>query len=218
MKSTNARERINRKESYLMFELYQGAADSSEDRMPQPFASVSTMNARIGGLLTRYQEFTRDPDVAKQLYPWADRFVMGIPLPAWQRPSVWTLEQKQRFIASVWAEVDLGTFLVNSWFEYADAEHVGTQVNSDCLLDGQQRLTAIQEFITNGFWVPDGQGQPRYWRDLTRTERRRFASMKFAEAHIKSGDEAVLRMVYDLRAFGGTPHEASQRASGAVDG
>ena len=53
----------------------------------------------------------------------------------------------------------------------------------------------------------------RYWGDLPRVERRRFGLFHFARANIKSWDEQKLRLAYDLRAFGGTPHTEEQRAA-----
>ena len=83
---------------------------------------------------------------------------------------------------------------------------------SDVLLDGQQRLSAIQSYLLGEFAVPDAQGIACFWQDLSRVERRKFGSKVFSRAVVHSWDEDELRRVYDLRSFGGTPHQDHERA------
>lgn len=147
----------------------------------------------------------------QQQYPWAERFVMGMPLPSWQRPLVWTSEQQIRFITSIWEGVDIGSYLVNDIVEFDAPDRY--RKFSDIVLDGQQRLHAIQCYLQDLIAVPDALGQPRLWSELGRIERRRFGQFQFARATVCSWDESFLRKVYDLRAFGGTPHAPDQRAS-----
>lgn len=74
-------------------------------------------------------------------------------------------------------------------------------------------MSAIQSYLMNEFQVEDAEGIPRYWNELPNIERRRFAMTHFPRAEINSFDEKELRHVYDMRAFGGTPHTEDQRAS-----
>lgn len=184
-------------------------------RMPTASLDAKVHNLTVGELMGRLERFSRGEE-GPEMYPWASRFAMGYPLPAWQRPLVWTEAQKVRFIQSLWAGVDVGTYMVNDVYELVnDAQGDGChyQLFSEVLLDGQQRLTALEDYFYNRFAVPDAGGVPRYWQDLPRIERRRLSSLHFAKATVSSWDERYLRLAYDLRAFGGTPHTEAQRAS-----
>lgn len=192
------------------FEPYGGAAISSADngiRMPKPLINASTYNGTISAILLRFREFT---EAERDLYPWATRFVMGYPLPDWQRDLVWSQEQKIRLIESVWKGVGIGSFILNDIAEYDD--NGCFKKFSDLVLDGQQRLAAIEGYVTNEFPVLDFEGKPRYWEELPRVERRRFSNSTFPHLVIKSWDETFLKTVYDLHAFGGTPHKPNERA------
>lgn len=197
------------------FSRYDGAEQADETlRMPRDVLDARVSSLCLSEVIGRYERFLASPADGAAMFPWADRFVMGFPLPSWQRPLVWTQEQKMRLIQSIWAGVDIGSYLVNDQYEFVQ---LGTATPyfrkfSEILLDGQQRLAALESYLTNEFPVPDVQGIPRYWRDLPRIERRRFSSYHFARANIKSWDEATLRLAYDLRAFGGTAHTEDQRA------
>lgn len=182
--------------------------------MPNDVLDAKVSNLCITEVLGRFERFTVEGSEESSLYPWADRFVMGFPLPSWQRPLVWTSAQKVKFIESIWAGVDIGSYMINDQYEYVrNGSKKSIRLHSECLLDGQQRLSAIEGYVTNKFSVLDLTGKPRYWADLPRIERRRFSQFHFARANIKSWDENHLRMAYDLRAFGGTAHTEDQRAS-----
>jgi hypothetical protein len=190
---------------------------STEDsgiRMPKDQLDAKSQILCIGELLNRLEDFN---DAERAMFPWADRFVMGYPLPKWQRPLVWWPEQKVRFIESIWGGIDIGSYMINDVFEY-DKKYEGEKGRrfrefSDVILDGQQRLSAIEDYVLDRFAVNDSIGVGRLWSDLPVIERRRFCGFHFARSTIKSWDEAALRKAYDLRAFGGTPHTEDQRAS-----
>ncbi|MBI6727144.1 DUF262 domain-containing protein [Pseudomonas viridiflava] len=196
------------------FNRYDGVADADASiKMPEDIFDARATRLSIGELMLRYENFTKDPIAGAATYPWAERFVMGFPLPSWQRPVVWTMTQKLRFILSIWQGVDLGSYLVNDIWEYVADDKGVLREFSDVLLDGQQRLTAMEDYINNVFPVPDADGVPRYWRDLPQIVRRRFCNITFTKATVASWDEGMLRKVYDLRSFGGTAHTEDQRAS-----
>ncbi len=174
-------------------------------QMPEGEKNVRIWGSTIGELFVSLKEFDRD------LYPWASRFVMGLPLPSWQRPLCWSEKQEERFIESIWRGYDIGSYLINGAMEFTEDDT--SREFSDVLLDGQQRLTAIEHYISNAFQVKDGAGVPRYWGELPRNEQIRFRSTKFQRATIDSWDEQELREAYDRRSFGGVPHEESERAS-----
>lgn len=197
------------------FHRYDGA-DLVDDvnTMPQDDLSPATSRLSIGELLGRFEDFCNDPAYGAKRFPWAKGFAMGFPLPSFQRDLVWTTEQKTRFIRSIWAGVDLGTYLVNDVMQLiGDESDVVFREFSEALLDGQQRLTTLEQYVTNVFAVPDINGNARYWGELGRSERRRFCGVTFTMATIKCWDEAILRHAYDIRAFGGTAHKESERAS-----
>lgn len=68
--------------------------------------------------------------------------------PKFQRGSIWTQEQKEQLILSMLHGLPIGSFYVNTWWfdekeKRAKMDHV--------LFDGQQRFTAILEFLTGQF-------------------------------------------------------------------
>ena len=209
------------------FHRYADCGEQDSDvRMPTASLEATVHNLSIGELLGRLERFTTGSE-GPEMFPWATRFAMGYPLPDWQRPLVWTEAQKVRFIESLWAGVDVGTYMVNDVYAFVNlgargTHFVGEQGThykklSEVLLDGQQRLTALEDYLYNRFAVPDANGVLRYWKDLPRVERRRFSGQHFAKATVASWDETFLRRAYDLRAFGGTPHTEAQRASTTLD-
>lgn len=199
--------------SQAPFHRYSGAVDGAERRMPQDRISASTSPRQIGELLGRMEKFTAD-DTERKMYPWAERFIMGYPLAPWQRPVVWTAEQMSQFITSIWMDVDLGSYLVNDVVEYIPLNDgsLECQYLSDVLLDGQQRLSAIEAYVLNRVAVPDANGVPSYWSELSKVERRFFCNKTFSMSRVASWDEELLRHVYNLRAFGGVRHSEDQRA------
>lgn len=199
----------------IQFRRYDGASEVDNGiRMPVDILDARVSNLCISELLGRFERFTDPKSGERDMYPWADRFVMGFPLPSWQRPLVWTIDQKVRFIQSIWSGVDIGSYMINDQWELISTENGDFYREfSEVLLDGQQRLSAMEEYLLNRFPVPDADGVARYWSDLPKIERRRFGSFHFARGTIKSWDEGRLRLAYDLRAFGGTPHTEDQRGT-----
>ena len=199
----------------IVFRRYEGASDDSDSgvRMPRRTLDARVSACCVAELLGRYERFTKGGSDGADMFPWASRFIMGFPLPEWQRPLVWSREQQVRFIESLWAGVDVGSYMVNETYDFmkTDGKEHYTPF-SEILLDGQQRLASIEAYVLNEFGVPDIDGAPRFWSDLPRVERRRFGSIQFARANIKSNDEDELRLAYDLRSFGGTAHTEDQRA------
>ena len=199
------------------FHRYQGSENIPDvKRMPQTTIRANTTPRTIGELLSRFEDFCKDEEKVRSNYPWADRFVMGYPLPKWQRPLVWSQEQKIKLITSLWMEVDIGSYLINDVFEMVKVDDKFTdelKEFSDILLDGQQRLSAMQDYFTDQFSVPDKDGVPVRWSYLSKVERRLFSNQTFSRSTVQSWDEAELRRIYDLRSFGGTAHTEEQRAT-----
>lgn len=118
----------------------------------------------------------------------------GFHTPDFQRPLVWTVEQKIRFIESIWLELPIGV-----WVYHEDIK--------DCvqitLLDGQQRWDAIFCYVDGEFPVFGA-----YYKDLPQNEHFRFEQhCLFPAICIKSLSYEAQKDVYERLAYGGTPHE-----------
>lgn len=128
------------------------------------------------------------------------RTVMGFVLPSWQRGLVWTNDQKVAFIESAWRGIPLGTYTYNQAAMGSPLDYL--------LIDGQQRMSAIQSYIEDEFQVFG-----HFWSDLPKRDERRWGmTTVFASYVTETDDEAYLRGYYNLMNFGGTAHLESERA------
>lgn len=136
-----------------------------------------------------------------------ERLLMNLVLPPWQRPEVWTDEQKVRFIEGIFLGLGAGYYVLNS----PDWGKGGKPLPmAGWLLDGQQRITAIRDFLADRFPVF---GDVFYSSLDPVVARRRFLREPFPRIELDyTGDEAVLRELYNRLNFGGTPHTPDQRA------
>ena len=75
------------------------------------------------------------------------------------------------------------------------------------LIDGQQRLRAIQSYLDNEFPVFNF-----FWKELNGLEVRRFGNFPFAKTEIRESSEIKLKLLYNRLNFAGTPHTEDQRA------
>lgn len=123
----------------------------------------------------------------------------------YQRGLVWTLEQKQLLIDSIYNDIEIGKFLFryNSWkrMEREEAE-TGIMHSWDCV-DGKQRINTILEFIENKF--PDSNGN--YWDGLSGNAQRRFmnfGNLSYGELPESATDEDVIDNFLTLN-FTGVP-------------
>lgn len=145
----------------------------------------------------RKREYEKTPF---EMNPNGLRVVMGFPLPVWQRPLVWTMKQRIRFLESAWLGLNLGTFTYND--NYNDPEYDGL------LLDGQQRLYAVEQYLSDEFEVFG-----YHWSELSPPDTRRFGMNVHFNCFItNSNSETYMREYYDLMNFGGTAHTEDQRA------
>lgn len=117
-------------------------------------------------------------------------------LPPFQRPPVWTVEQKARFVESCWMKLPVGVFIYNRT-RNPDGPF------SNWLLDGQQRITALYDYMADAFPVFGC-----LFSELTEVDLRFWGmGTKFPCLETNLEDEDILREVYDRLAYGGTPHE-----------
>lgn len=188
--------------------LRDGARDVDTVKMPTKDIGTTDSPRDVQELLANLGRLEAD----RTMYPWAERFVMGYPLPHWQRKFKWDENQQRAFIDSIWRANTLSSYLVNDW-EMSDG--VTFDRFSNVLLDGQQRLFTIERFVTGELAVPDCKGSLRKWEELGLAERRRFARTVFTKSIVRIWDEALLCDIYNRRNYGGTPHLESERATPA---
>jgi hypothetical protein len=120
-------------------------------------------------------------------------------LPPFQRPAVWSLGQKIRFIESIWNGLPLGAYVVN---------RVLTPFSSpvdNWLLDGQQRITAIMDYVGDAFPIMGYR-----WSELTKQDQMQFGMTPMSCLETQLTDIDQLRDIYDRLAYGGTPHEPKE--------
>lgn len=136
--------------------------------------------------------------------PRGERMVMGFILPSWQRGLVWSKAQKIAFIESAWRGIPLGTYTYNQ-------ATLGSPLDN-LLIDGQQRMSAIESYLNDEFPVFGWR-----WSELTDADRREWKlTIIFANYMTTSEDEDFLKSYYDLMNFGGTAHTESERATPSV--
>jgi hypothetical protein len=164
-----------------------------------------SMQTSLHGLMKERDRLNQILDSAG----YTGRRVMGYKLPVWQRPAVWTEDQCMRFIESIWLGVGLGAFMVN---DNQDMEL------SQILLDGQQRLMAIERYWRGEFAVQGDDGIAYYWNDLTEQEQRHFYRIPFPWVETRYNTDDELRAAYDRHNFGGTAHGFDQRATSSIVG
>lgn len=130
-----------------------------------------------------------------------ERTLLKFVLPPWQRPEVWEDARKRRFIEGIFLGLGTGIFVVHQpdWLPGGAMKPMG-----GWLLDGQQRMSAIRDFVHDELSIFDG---VRY-NDLDLiTRRRRFLRQVFPHIEIKyTLDEARLKTMYERLNFGGIPH------------
>ena len=168
-------------------------------RIPSEMLKFSESGIQIGEIILSTHGYTADD------YPWAKRMLGKYPIPQWQRDSVWTLEQKVSFIRSAYFGFDLGSVVFNSWRENSDKKLVYL---SDIIIDGQQRIEAILDYVQDKFPVFG-----LYWSELTRGEQLRFKTRQLSRKTTRCFDEALLKEVYNHLNFSGTNHKESERAA-----
>lgn len=146
-------------------------------------------------------------DPPGQLRP-GERGILGLVLPAWQRPEVWDRRQQIRFVEGIFLGLGTGFYVTTAW----DWDSAGARLPlAGLLLDGQQRLGALRDFAAGVFPVF---GTTRFADLSLADKRRRFLRVPFPSVELSGTDEATLREIYDRLNFGGTPHTADQRAAG----
>lgn len=175
------------------------------DRMPRAERLGSEHETQVEFVLHTYAKFQAGTPIYMMDAP---RHVMGLGLPSWQREAVWDDAQCVRFLESVWKGVPLGFWILN----VIDSD--GPHPLEGLVIDGQQRLRAVQRYVDGEIQVPAEDGTPIGWNDLNTLERRRFGRARFPYIQTSLTDETKLQAFYDLYNFGGVRHAEHERAVG----
>lgn len=129
------------------------------------------------------------------------RTVMGFFIPTWQRGLVWEETRQVNLVESLWRGIPIGTYTYNV------SEEFGGRLDN-ILIDGQQRLNALQRYLDDEFKVFGHK-----WSELTKTDQRMFTSSRSFPCYVtRSENEQYLREYYDMTNFGGVAHTEDQRA------
>lgn len=154
----------------------------------------------IYSLKNQMEECEKDPDTFN---PTRTKTVLGFPIPSWQRPLVWTTAQRIKLIESIWYGYDIGTYT------YCAPKFLSEDVSgtSFLLIDGQQRMDAIQRY-----WQDEFDVFGLFWSEVPHAEQRRFYGEKFPSYEMEGGSEQELKDAYNRMNFGGVNHTEDQRA------
>ena len=128
-------------------------------------------------------------------------------IPDYQRGLVWTKKQKQNLIMSILMGNPIGDFVFGRTVDRdRNGEYSGIKITWT-VIDGQQRLNAIKEFVGNVFPLPDG----KYFKDLKYWDVREFlTSYNINALHITGLTYEQEVEVYWNRNFGGTAHSRAE--------
>lgn len=170
----------------------------SDRKMPSRVDLGKQFASTMAHAMGQRREFIENPLTAN---PHGLRTVMGFCLPSWQRGLVWTREQKVSFIESAWRGINLGTYTYN-------VAPIGHPLDN-LLIDGQQRMNAIECYLNDEFPVFGC-----LWSEVSKTDERVWSMTTIFGSYVtETTEESYLRSYYNLTNFGGTPHQPDQRAA-----
>lgn len=122
----------------------------------------------------------------------------------YQRPLVWDLETKQNLLESIYNNIDCGKILIRErGWDWLHSRELEEECYWYDVVDGKQRLSAIHEFINNGY--PDLNGF--YWRDFSGNAQHKLLDhqlFSYSEMNPSVTDEEVLTQFLKLN-FAGIP-------------
>ena len=124
----------------------------------------------------------------------------------YQRPFVWTLEDKQLLIESLYQDIECGRLLVRRRsFKELDAlvDAGETELGFHDIVDGKQRLNAFKGFVLDEY--PDSHGN--YYSDLSYAAQQKLGRNQlfgYSELPENSKDIAVIQQFLKLN-FAGVP-------------
>lgn len=115
------------------------------------------------------------------------------------------------FVLSCYLGLYLGTWVYVEWLRGIREDAHGPPIFPKThmwLIDGQQRLTALDRYFDDAFPVFG-----HLWSQLPRLDQRRLLDRTFPCQKIELDDEDHLREVYDRLNFGGVAYTEDERAT-----
>ncbi len=184
----------------------------SDSLMPPRLFHGSPRNSSMDTLVHALR--SRDEDIASGFWGEDPPWLLGTVIPPFQRPLVWDQERMEKFIQSAWLGMHLGHFVYNdlsgsdepTWRDDAGRERFHR--TDRWLIDGQQRLSAVDGYLRNQFPVFG-----HFYDELGPREKRRFDRIPFGSETVSMTSEHDLRILYDRMNFGGVAHAPEQRAT-----
>ena len=164
--------------------------------MPDPWFRATSCGCTIRAGLMPYEGNGRTEGV---------RQLAGFRMPDFQRDRVWTREQSTALVQSLWDGMPIGSYVVNIWDNIA--KDIAGMEADYWLLDGQQRWSAIVEYLADGFPVRDASGGEAYFSELDGQTKRRFMGLQFPRIETRNYTREQCLEVYERLAYGGTAHE-----------
>ena len=155
----------------------------------------------------KYQSSTADIHHIYNLVELGNEYEDILIIPDYQRGLVWTLKQKQNLIMSILNGNPIGDFIFKKEFLIgSNGRKDGVKI-AWTIIDGQQRMNAIKEFMGNKFKLKDG----LKFRDMKYWDAREFATVYKVNAitfvNITYQQEVD---IYYSRNFGGTAHSKAE--------
>lgn len=176
-------------------------------QMPDRLNLGEYMQSTMGHPMHVRREAAENPSFYN---PQGLRTIMGFAIPEWQRPLVWTTDQKIKFIESAWYGINLGTYTYQRYDYLRGHDAQGNAIPSPYngfLIDGQQRMSALQDYLDGQFEVFGAK-----WSELDRSDQRSFEITRHFSCYIsRFQTEAEMIEMYERLSFGGTPHTEADR-------
>lgn len=180
----------------------------------QPISHGRPVGGTLRTLHLRLKDYREDPSYRLLSDDGGNsEWICGLVIPPFQRDHVWTREQEIAFVNSARQGLPLGSYTYNVTAGMPEAHRrnaEGTEyfLGDLWLLDGMQRLTALQNFFDGQFAV-----EGRFFDDLDTVEKRVFlGNVHFPAYETALTDEHEMRVIYDSMNYGGTPHKEEERA------
>ena len=149
---------------------------------------------------TTKESFIRNQDVRLHFMHmmvdsiFSKKYFFGIDMdPDYQRGYVWTQEDKEKLIDSIFNNVDIGKFVFVHRRNYSDPDSPLYEV-----LDGKQRITALCEFYENKFPY-----KGKYYNDLSDRDKWHFCDYSVNVAEVEQADKATILKYFLMINTGG---------------
>lgn len=156
----------------------------------------STLDNIFMMLRLKYKD--EDPLDFDEKIEWNPTVIVNDKETPYQRDLVWTLQEKQLLIESIYNDIDIGKFVIRTRpFEYFYGKNKG----SKDIVDGKQRLHTLYEFVNDEF--PDINGN--YWSDFSKIAQRkffRFGRLTYGQIGETATDEEVLKIFLNINFAG----------------